>query len=309
MPNLHEIVLEMKNCNIISPQDAIRRKYLDQLYRYTNRPTLIYATSFTVKEISGDVLQINRSDIQGFMSALQGIQGNSLDLIVHSSGGAAEATEQIVNYLRAKFNDIRVIVPQNAMSAATMLACSSNRIIMGKHSSIGPIDPQLNMRTPGGEYVVAAQSILEEFAAAQQNVNTPNNNPILWIQKIQQYPPGLLVQCSKVIELAKRLVRGWLAQYMFLGASNADQKATELSEWLGNNSNFLTHGRSIGIDLARQKGLIIDSLEEDQQLQELVLSVFHSTVATFQSTPCVKMIENHAGKGVFILAEKKVNKT
>ena len=67
---------------------------------------------------------------------------NGLDLLMHSPGGSPDAAEAVVNYLRSKFTDIRVIIPQAAMSAATMLACAANRIVMGKHSSLGPIDPQ-----------------------------------------------------------------------------------------------------------------------------------------------------------------------
>jgi ClpP class serine protease len=56
------------------------------------------------------------------MGVFYELKGKDLDLIVHSPGGSPEATEAIVTYLRSKFNDIRVIVPQAAMSAATMLA-------------------------------------------------------------------------------------------------------------------------------------------------------------------------------------------
>ena len=38
--------------------------------------------------------------------------------------------------------DIRAIVPQLALSAGTMVALACKEIIMGKHSSLGPIDPQ-----------------------------------------------------------------------------------------------------------------------------------------------------------------------
>lgn len=305
MPNLHQIVQEMQNCKVSNQQDIIRRKYLADLFEYTKRPTIIYAAAFTVKEVSGDSIQINRGDIQGFMAALQGIKGNSLDLIIHSSGGSAEATEQIVNYLRSKFNDIRVIVPQNAMSAATMLACAANKIIMGKHSALGPIDPQLNIKSSSGNYLVAAQSILDEFESAQKYI-TAGGPAIVWIQKIQQYPPGFLTQCSKVIELAKRLVHDWLTKYMFAGVPDGPKKALALSEWLGNNNNFLTHGRSIGIELAKEKDLIVEPLEDDQQLQELILSIFHSTVITFQSTSCFKLVENHMGNGAFLTQDQKI---
>ena len=283
-----------------SAADMVRRKYLDEMFQLTKRPIILYASSFTVKDVPGTALQIQRQDIQGFMSALVGIKGEALDLIVHSSGGSAEATEQLVNYLRGKFTDIRVFVPQNAMSAATMLACAADRIVMGKHSAIGPIDPQLIINN---EMTVAAQSIIDEFVSAQQAI-TQGQSPILWIQKVKQYPPGLLATCSKVIQLAKQLVEEWLNKFMFAGDSQGANKAKQISDWLGDNQNFLTHGRSIGIEKARSQGLEIDALEDDQALQEAVLSVFHATMATFQTTPCCKIIENHKGKGAFALITK-----
>ena len=114
MPTLHEINKEMGDLTIIPAQDVVRRKYLKKISDYTANSTVLYATSFSIKDIQGDVLQINRQDIQLFMSALKDVKGESLDLIIHSSGGSAEATEQIVNYLRSKFKKIRVIIPQNA---------------------------------------------------------------------------------------------------------------------------------------------------------------------------------------------------
>ena len=77
------------------------------------------------------------------MTCIHGMDcSKGLDLVLHTTGGSPAAAEAIVNYLRAKFgNDIRVIVPQLAMSAGTMIACSAKQIIMGKQSSLGPIDP------------------------------------------------------------------------------------------------------------------------------------------------------------------------
>jgi hypothetical protein len=43
-------------------------------------------------------------------------------------------------------------------------------------------------------------------------------------------------------------------------------------------------------------GLRISDLESDQKLQDLVLSVFHATTFTFDSTPATKIIENHIGR-------------
>ncbi len=41
--------------------------------------------------------------------------------------------------------------------------------------------------------------------------------------------------------------------------------------------------------LAQEKGLKISLLEDNQQFQDKVLSVFHSTLGTFEVTPCVKL--------------------
>src|SRR5437870_9673496 len=104
---------------------------------------------------------ITDEDMEGFMEALTPLPASDgLDLVLHSPGGSAEATEALVSYLRSKFSDIRVIVPQAAMSAATMLACAANLVVMGKHSSLGPIDPQMFLNTPLGQKAVPAQAIL-----------------------------------------------------------------------------------------------------------------------------------------------------
>jgi len=44
--------------------------------------------------------------------------------------------------------DIRTIVPHLALSAASMLACVSNRLIMAKHSFLGPHRPAVSDRHP-----------------------------------------------------------------------------------------------------------------------------------------------------------------
>ena len=125
-------------------QDAVRRHYLKNLADLTGRNTIVYASGFTsrnVPNVPSFVFSLSLEDIQGFMGAIHGLKGDTLDLVLHSPGGSFEAADQIVTYLRSKFSHIRAIVPQNAMSAATMIACACDEIVMGKQSAIGPIDP------------------------------------------------------------------------------------------------------------------------------------------------------------------------
>ena len=92
------------------------------------------------------LLIINDEDKAGFMQAAHNVDKSvGLDLIRHTPGGSVTAAESIVDYLLKVFkDDLRVIVPQLAMSAGTMIACAANEIVMGKQSNLGPIDPQVN---------------------------------------------------------------------------------------------------------------------------------------------------------------------
>ncbi|MFP4501295.1 MAG: SDH family Clp fold serine proteinase [Candidatus Hydrogenedentota bacterium] len=234
------------------------------------------------------------------MSALKDLSGDKLDLIIHSPGGQAETTEQLVNYLRKKYSHIRAIVPQNAMSAATMLACAADEIVMGKHSALGPIDPQFRIDNQS----VPAQAILDEFQTALDEI-AKGAKPTLWIKRLEGLTPGFLKSCENAIELSRDLVRLWLSRYMFADDPQGDKKAYSIAEWLGAHANFKTHGRPIGIDMASEKGLKVLALEENQAFQEAVLSVFHAAEATFETTSCFKIIENHLGSGMYYTSKEK----
>lgn len=234
------------------------------------------------------------------MTSLNGLKGDKLDLILHSPGGSLEAAEQLVQYLRAKYSHIRAIVPQNAMSAATMLACACDEIILGKQSALGPIDPQMVMQHQnGGSYSLPAHSILADFEKAKQEIAADNSSANVWIPKLLEIPNGFLDLCQKTIDLSKSKVAEWLDTYMFKDSS--DKKGKEIAEWLGNFEEHKTHGRPINYELAKSKDLKVTLLESDQELQDNVLNLYHATLLTFEMTPCVKLIENHDGKGSYVV--------
>ncbi len=243
------------------------------------------------ENIPSELISVVDEDIQGFMEVVAGLPSKQLDLIIHSPGGSAEATEALVIYLRSKFHHVRAIIPYGAMSAATMLACSANETIMGKHSFIGPIDPQMIVDTRLGRQAVPAQAIIDQFERAKQECKDPKNLGV-WIPILEQYGPALIVQCENAINLSKILVAEWLEKYMLVGREKSEEIAGNLSD----HSLFKTHGRHIGRDQARSFGLRISDLESDQILQDLVLSVFHATTFTFDSTTATKVIESHIGK-------------
>ena len=182
------------------------------------------------------------------MSALHGLEGKELDLILHSPGGSLEAAEQIVTYLRSKYDHIRAIVPQNAMSAATMIACACDEIIMGKHSALGPIDPQITVPTTAGHFTAPAQAILDEFERAKQEVVEDPRTAPLWVTRIQAYPQGVLAMCQEAIELSKERVEEWLNEYMF-----RNQEKREVTSPVGLATRSYTRATEDPLGLSRLK--------------------------------------------------------
>ncbi|MDH4129521.1 MAG: serine protease, partial [Spirochaetota bacterium] len=125
MPTWGQILNEVTSAQIagdLSPFDTVRQKYLKALSDFTKRDVIVYASKWTTGDVPPNLVSIIDEDLQGFMEAVHGLKNPNLDLILHTGGGSAEATEAIVSYLRQKFKNIRVIVPQAAMSAGTMLA-------------------------------------------------------------------------------------------------------------------------------------------------------------------------------------------
>src|SRR5262245_8044976 len=150
--------------------DVVRRKYLLRLRQLTGRNVIAYYSGWLQKTQvqRPGLFQINDLDKNAFMATVHGLdKAKGLDLVLHTPGGEFAALESLVDYLRKMFGtDIRAIVPQIAMSAGTMLALSCRQIVMGKHSSLGPIDPQV-----AG---IAAHGVIEEFMQARTEIQ---NNP------------------------------------------------------------------------------------------------------------------------------------
>src|SRR5438132_14024033 len=100
---------------------------------------------------------------------------------------------------------------------------------------------------------------------------------------LSQYGPDLLVQCQNASAMSEELVQRWLETYRFRQLPPPDRrtKAGEIAKWLASHQYFKSHGRAIGRDELRQRGLEVEDLERDQQTQDLALSVFHATTHTF----------------------------
>ena len=235
------------------------------------------------------LLIINDEDKLGFMQAVHNVDKNAgLDLVLHTPGGSVTAAESIVDYLLKVFKrDVRVIVPQIAMSAGTMIACSARQIVMGKQSNLGPIDPQVNG--------LPAYSVLAEFDRAVKESTHSAGAARMWQTIVGKYHPTFLSSCEHAIALSKEIVKKWLEQGMFNGDPKAKSKANAIVRALSSQDHNREHARHIHAERCKELGLNVSCLEDDQEFQDLVLTVHHACCHTISAANVAKLIENHLG--------------
>ena len=280
--------------------DDIRRAKISDLERVTGRPLIVYATAWTTpgKNVPQELLQIDFSDKTGFRDVTEKVKGDNLDVMLHSPGGLAEATEAIVDILRERFKNIRFIIPNGAKSAATMLALSGNSILMDEASELGPIDPQMPIIQGGGVKYSPADAILAQFQEASKDIkDNPDRLPI-WVPILAQMGPSLLVECTNAKALSKNLVKQWLTKYMFQGDANGVTKAETISSYLADHNNFLSHSKRVSMTDMLTLGARIENLQDFPQLRNAVWELYCAIDITMANSIACKIMENGQGHAV-----------
>jgi len=286
MPSWDDLLREITNRG--STYDVVRREYLQKLHEYTGRNVIIYYSAWLQKPNLGGT-QVNDADKNGFMTIIHGLdRSKGLDLILHTPGGETAATESLVDYLHSMFGtDIRAIVPQLALSAGTMITCACKEIVMGKHSSLGPIDPQY-MGMP-------AHGVVEEFQRAYEEIKADQLKIAVWQPIIAKYHPTLIGECEKAIQWSQEMAKEWLLTGMLSKEENREAKADTILKELSDHALTKSHARHLSAEKCMSIGLNVSRLESDQGFQEAVLSVHHACIHTLSATNAFKIIENHNG--------------
>lgn len=294
MPNWGQVLTEIQaqdaklTNGAKSAVDIVRRRYLKKLYKKTGRNVIAYYSGWLSNPTAFGI-DVNDEDKAAFMMAIHGLEKEKgLDLILHTPGGGIAAAESLVDYLRRIFGcDIRAIVPHLAMSAGTMIACTCKSIVMGKQSNLGPIDPQL-----GG---LPAAAVKKEIERAITEIQAHPERLQFWQFVLSKYTPTFIGQCEQAVDMAAEFVRDRLLDNMLDGDPEAVIKADAIVAGLSDVDDNKSHARHIHIDKCEALGLKIEKLEDDQELQEAVLTVHHCFMHSLSVSGAAKLVENQNG--------------
>jgi ATP-dependent protease ClpP protease subunit len=128
--------------------------------------------------VSGRSASIHRDDTVGFLEMLHNIQpGENIDLLLHTGGGDVDAAEKLVALVQATVADaqLRVIIPDFAKSAGTLMILGADALIMSDSSELGTIDPQIWVDDGRGN--AFCHSVLSYLDAFKTHADALRENP------------------------------------------------------------------------------------------------------------------------------------
>lgn len=253
----------------------------------------VYASSFT-KNIPD--IPINMDDYFIINDLLRSVKSKKLDFYIESPGGSGEAAEEIVKFLRDKFDHVSFVVSGEAKSAGTILVLSGNEIYMSDSGSLGPIDAQVKI----GRMVVSAYDYIEWVSSKRDEAEKLGKLNPFDATMVAQISPGELNGVHHALNFAMDLIKEWLPKYKFNNWSKTEtreievteaykkQRAAEIADALVNHSKWRSHGRSLKIkDL--QEYLKINRIDDNPTIADIVYRIQTVIRLFFSTSPTYKL--------------------
>ena len=238
-------------------QDIIR-----QIQSTTKRRLICYVAG------SSRQCLINRSDTVPFVDLLHNVQhGESVELLLHTSGGNVDIAEKLMRLVRSRVGqdaEIRVIVPDFAKSAGTVMVLGADCVVMSDSSELGPIDPQ--MEFPDSHGNVRLHSVQTYLDAYEEHYRIISENPDNVASKIMlgKIDPDTVTLCQAVMARARQSAEYLLMHGMFRKGGNITQTVSKLLD----TKRWLSHSQMISWADANDPeiGLIVEYLRQDDDL-------------------------------------------
>jgi ATP-dependent protease ClpP protease subunit len=220
-----------------------------------------------------------------------------VDVIIFSTGGDADAAYHIGRMLhRSVKGELTFIVPRLAVSAATLLTFSGNKILMSSPSELGPIDPQIEVSP--GRYV-SARSLQEVVELIVNKIVLAEKISKSTVEAfIERLPLLEVVDYQRLLNHTKTLAIDLLKLRMI----NDEEVAKAIAEAFV--KKFEYHGKSITIDECIKLGLKVEELSGEELAVTWEFSKLWEELAMIRAKSGSRIVAMELGKGLaFIPSE------
>lgn len=197
-----------------------------------------------------------------------------LALYLYSSGGVMETPWKIVTMLREFCDELTILVPYKAYSAATMIAIGADKIYMTNKAELGPIDPFLEAQPPADREGPRLQDLgVEDIASYLTFVReraklTDQDALARVVGTLAKYlTPPLLGRIERISSHIRLVARNLLALHK---PPLDDRQISAIAEAL--IEKIYVHGHGIGRREAAQIGLDVECA--DGELAEAMWALY-----------------------------------
>lgn len=216
--------------------------------------------------IGGSNTSVRRDDVVLLVDLLHNVKrGQPIDLMLHTPGGDVDAAEKLLMMVHeaAGSSPLRVIVPDHAKSAGTLMALGADTIVMSESSELGPIDPQVVWEDRGGVVqVTAIQNYLDSFQEWSQIVNSNAEDQAARMM-LDKFDPARVHQFRAAIQRARNLAEKLLLNRMY---REGDGSYTAVAGSLMDTKQYQSHSQMIGYAEAKKIGLKVTFLPPEDAL-------------------------------------------
>ena len=184
--------------------------------------------------VAGSNTFITRDDVLPFHDLLRNIdKDTNVDLLLHTTGGLIDPAEKIVNMIRDRVGEgvFRIIVPDYAKSAGTLMVLGADSVVMSDSSELGPIDPQFRYVDQYGRTAwVSVQHYLNAYDQHSKDL-TEEPDSIASELMLSKLDPVIRQNCLSTNQRARKLAEELLSKGMFVNnRGNTTQTALDLMD-------------------------------------------------------------------------------
>ncbi len=277
--------------DLYSAQRDKRIELLKRLEGHSGSGGSVGYVAFLCSESLG--ASIDSSDVPAIGDALLSIgEVDQLNLLISGPGGDGTIAEKIIELCRAHCKEFRVVIPNRAKSAATLIALGSDEIVMGYCSEIGPIDAQVMIVVGGVPRYVSAQSFIDSKKSLEADFKKAvkaKEDPRAVLQQIATLDVTFIDHCGKLMEFGNDVARKYLENHMFSKAApQAKKKALvdKVLKGLSSVGEFKVHGRMInGITAKDDLKLNVKLLGKSDEFWKDIWQYYIRAEVLFNKTP------------------------
>jgi hypothetical protein len=250
----------------IQNEGSVHYEAVARVEAITKRNLICY-TAF-LQHPAGSIVPDDSQLIETLLRSLDlSLYPDTLDLLLHTPGGDPTAAERIVMTCRSYAKSFRVLVARSAMSAGTLVAMGADAVVMTETAELGPIDPQMIVTGPEGQFLRPAAAFVDAYldliGKSQEAIKT-GVPPHPYVELLRKLDPTWIQVCLKARELARTIAGEFLRKYMLHGKPR--REIDETVERFMREGELLSHGRIVRKEKAEEYGLTVDSVEKGSDL-------------------------------------------